>query len=621
MSDYFDNDDVVKEYDSKIFKRILAYIRPYKKLLFFTFAALAVSTIGELLVPVLEQRIIDDAILAKYITLNLETLEHAEASLSDEATRAVAQIQNARGARQAGNYLFVLQDQRLRVSGTVERELHRAGVLEEEQWYLFPNKNDILHIIPADFELLRGEHYDAIRVNDLAKLPKDHVKLIRKGDLSRIFNVVLFLLFALIFVFFATFVQNFCSALIGQRVMKDIRLDLFKKTISQSTSFLSRHPVGRIVTRLSGDVETINEFFTSFMVALLKDIVLMAGVLITLFVLSPSLALVIAALLPPVIICTSISRKKARDAFRRQRTAQSDVMSYLAERIAGLQIVQLFSREKKSSAEFAVRNKELLDANISEINVFATFRPIVEFLATLTTATVIAVGSNLVLDLSLSVGVLIAFINLIAMFYAPIMDISEKYTILQSAMAGGERVFTLLDTNDVIPNNGTQKIPKPVKGNIDFIDVHFSYKQGGEILKGLNFNVADGQTAAIVGYTGAGKTTIINVLSRLWDIDSGEIMLNGVNIKNIPLADLRTAILPVLQDVFLFSGTVADNIAMGLDLSFDEITAAAKAVHAHEFIENLPQGYQTILSEGAANISSGQRQLLSFARVIAHNPA
>jgi ATP-binding cassette subfamily B protein len=405
-----------------------------------------------------------------------------------------------------------------------------------------------------------------------------------------------------------------------QRVMKDMRLGLFRKTVSQSTAFLSRHPVGRIVTRLTGDVETMEEFFTTVLVAFLKDLSIMTGTLVTLFILSPRMALTVVVTLPPVLVLTLISRVKARDAFRKQRTASSKVYAYLAERLAGIQVVQLFRQEKKSSREFAGRNRELLDANLGEMYVFATFRPIVDWLSTFTAAVVIVMGSKLVLSLSLSLGVLIAFINLVQMFFAPVMDIAEKYTLLQSAMAGGERVFKLMDTEEHIPDTGTHSIQGMVRGHVEFDNVRFAYKQGEDVLKGLKFAIKPGEMAAIVGYTGAGKTTIINVLARLWDIDSGEIRLDGIPIKNIPLPELRRSALPVLQDVFLFSGTVEENISLGLGLTQEEIIEAARAVHAHEFISRLPGAYKTVLSEGAANISSGQRQLISFARVIAHNP-
>lgn len=622
MDEYFNNEEIVKDYDHVIFKRIISYIKPYRALVAITFLALTVSTIGELMVPVFQQRLIDRAILSKYLSVNLLALQNAEASLSEEAHKSISFIKNLKDAVRLDDYLFVPLDQNMRISGKSEKELRGKNIIEGDSWYVFVNNKEVTEKIKQTVNIITGKNkYAAVKIDDLNNLPKDIVKDIRKADLNLITRVITLLFFALIFVFFATFVQTWSASLVGQNVMKDIRLDLYKKTLNQSTDFLSRNHVGSIVTRLTGDVETINEFFTSFVVALLKDLSVMSGVLITLFVLSPRMTCVVLACLPPVIICTAVSRVKARDAFRRQRIASSSVTAYISERLSGLQIVQLFRREDVSKKEFGVRNKELLDANISEIKVFATFRPIVEFIATLTTAAIITVGGMLLLNLTLSIGVLIAFINLIAMFYAPVMDISEKYTILQSAMAGGERVFNLLDTTEIIPGNGRIETGNEVKGNIEFNDVHFSYKSGEEVLKGLDFTVHSGEKAAIVGFTGAGKTTVVNVLSRLWDIDKGEIKLDGVNIKDIPLSNLRKIVLPVLQDVFLFSGTITENITLGLNLTEEEIRAAARTVQADIFIEKLPNGYNTILSEGATNISGGQRQLLSFARVIAHNPA
>jgi ATP-binding cassette subfamily B protein len=500
---YFETDDITKEYDNRLMRRIMSYLKPYKKMVIITLSALVISTLGELYIPVLLQKIIDDAILQKNITF-----------------------------------------------------------------------------------LARG--------------------------------CVLYLII-LVFVFGFTFLQTWASNLMTQGVMKDMRLGLFKKTLSQSTGYLSRHPVGRIVTRLTSDVQTMDEFFTTVLVAFLKDITIMAGTIATMFYLSPKMAIVVLITLPPVLVVTLISRVKARDAFRRQRTASSKVYAYLAERLAGMQVVQLFRQEKKSLKEFTQGNQELLDANLGEMYVFATFRPMVEWLSIFTMAIVIVIGSKMALSLSMSLGVLIAFINLVQMFFHPVTDIAEKYTMLQSAMAGGEKVFKLMDTDEQIPDNGTTEV-KSARGHIEFDNVQFAYKAGEDVLKGLTFSVKPGEMAAIVGYTGAGKTTIINVLARLWDIDSGEIRLDGIPIKNIPIEQLRRCIMPVTQDVNLFSGTIEENISLGLELSQEEIIEAAKTVHAHEFISALPDGYKTELSEKATNISTGQRQLISFARVIAHNP-
>jgi len=625
MADYFETDTITKEYDGKLVRRILSYLQPYRLLVVLTLAALAVSTIGELYIPVLQQRIIDGSVLARFMAFNGEGMRRQDLS---EPARSICEEFAARPETiTLGDVLFVPQNQRTVMPGRVERELRDKGILEDGYWYAFSYQTDnaaIRALVNQHGALfLRTEDDDAItraaiKMTDLYSLPPQEIAVIRGGDITRVIRGGIVFLIALVLIFVFTFSQTWTANLISQRVMKDMRLGLFKKTLSQSTAFLSRHPVGRIVTRLTGDIETIDVFFVTVLTAFLKDLSVMLGVLVTLFVLSPKLAICVIATLPPVLALTLISRVKARDAFRRQRTASSKVYAYLAERLAGIQVVQLFRREEKSSGEFAERNRELFDANLDEMYVFATFRPIVEWFATFTAAVVIVVGSKMILSLSVSLGVLIAFVNLVQMFYSPVTDIAEKYTLLQSAMAGGEKVFKLMDTDEHIPDEGTKSAA--LRGHVIFDNVRFAYKKGEDVLRGLSFAVQPGEMAAIVGYTGAGKTTIINVLSRLWDVDSGEIRLDGVPVKNISLDELRRAVLPVLQDVFLFSGTVADNISLGLDLSREQIIEAAQAVHAHEFISRLPNGYDTILSEGATNISSGQRQLISFARVIAHNP-
>ncbi|MHB9292187.1 ATP-binding cassette, subfamily B, multidrug efflux pump [Hollandina sp. SP2] len=624
MSDYFETEDVVKGYDRHITARILSYVKPYRFLVFCTLLALGLSTLGELAIPVIQQRVIDEAILARFLLIRGDVLAQAGLTLpqgtADALERALAHPQRI----WIGEQCLVPLGKDRRIAGRDEILLREKGIIGDGEWYAFSYiPGDVAYEVATAHEdlFLIGAQGGAIQVQDIASLEAAEIAALRKRDIGYIIHAALVLLGILATVLGFTFIQTWTAALIGQQVMKDLRLALFQKTASQSTAFLSRHPVGRLVTRLTGDVETINEFFTSVLVAFLKDLCSMLGVLGTLFFLSPTLALVVLATLPPVMVLTAMSRFRARDAFRRQRTASSRVNAYLSERLAGVQVVQLFRGEAKSIREFSRRNHELMQANLGEMYVFATFRPLVEWFSILTVAVVIAVGSNLALHLSLSLGVLIAFINLVGMFYAPVMDIAEKYTLLQSAMAGGERVFTLLDTEERIPNEGKHLAAGMIRGRLSFEDVHFAYKPGEEVLRGLSFTIQPGEMAAIVGYTGAGKTTIINVLTRLWDIDSGCIRLDGIPLQEIPLEVLRASALPVLQEVFLFSGTVAENISLGLPLSEALIVDAAKAVHAHDFISRLPQGYHTVLSEGATNISSGQRQLISFARVIAHNPA
>ena len=638
MADFFDTEEVVKEYDSKIAGRILSYIKPYKVLIAVTAITLILSTLGELLVPLLQQKVIDNFIIVKFHAINLDSpeLRQAEGEYpglephSIEAINLLLAGNNTikTGSGTEGSRLFIPVGRETRISSGAERELREKGVLDAGDWYAFRFNpgSDAEQVVKNRLGMfLAGENSAAVLKKDLYTLPLKEITAVRSQDISMIVRIAVSLFFILCLVFLFTYIQTWGASLVSQRVMKDIRLQLFKKTLYQSTAFLSRHPVGRIVTRLTGDVETIDEFFTTVLVSFLKDISVMIGVLIALFLLSPRLALAAIITMPPVLVLSAISRVKARDAFRRQRIASSRVNSYLSERLSGVQVVQLFLGEKKSKREFSARNHELLRAKLGEMYVFAVFRPMVELFSTITTAAIIVVGAVMVLDLSLSLGMLVAFIHLIGMFYSPVMDIAEKYTLLQSAMAGGERVFQLLDTDEGITDSGKRPMEGMVRGHIEFEDVRFSYLKetdgAEEVLRGLTFSVKPGEMAAIVGYTGAGKTTITNVLSRLWDIDSGEITLDGIPIRDIPLDELRRSCLPVLQDVFLFSGTVADNIRLGLPLSDAEVEEAARVVHAHEFITRLKDGYSTVLSEGATNISSGQRQLISFARVIAHNPA
>lgn len=450
----------------------------------------------------------------------------------------------------------------------------------------------------------------AIDSNILVPSPNIHA-LKMKG-----FIYFLFLFGGLLF----SFIQVYLMAFTGQGVMEDIRLQLYDHTVKQSLRFLGNTPVGSLVSRVTNDVETLNEFFTSVATSVLKDISLIIGVLITIFFLNSHLALITLLTVPPVFIAAGIFRSKARNAYRRVRATVSKVNSFLSEHISGMDIVRMFGRERASRIEFEEHNEKLFKANLSELYVFAFFRPLMNLFTSVTLGVIIYFGGASVLKGSLSLGVLIAFISLVQKFYRPILDFAEKFTILQSAMAGGERVFSLLDQNDTIDDSGLEK-PGEVRGELEFKNVSFSYKPDEPVLKNLSFKVKAGETVALAGYTGAGKTTIASLLTRMWDEYSGEILLDGKNIRSLPLTKLRNSIVPVQQDVFLFSGTVKENIAIGSNLKDHEIEAAARLAHAHSFIEKLPEKYNFVLNEGATNISTGERQLISFARVIAQNPS
>jgi len=427
--------------------------------------------------------------------------------------------------------------------------------------------------------------------------------------------------FLLLAVLLFSFVQVYLLAFTGQMVMKDIRVSLYNHIIRQSLNFMSKTPVGSLVSRVTNDVETLNEFFTSVAASVLKDFSLIIGVLVTIFFLNTRLALITALSLPPVFIAAAVFRAKARNAYRRVRSSVARVNAFLSEHIMGMEIVQMFGREESTGKAFGIENEVLLKAQLLELYVFAFFRPLMNLFTSVTVGVVIYFGSSRVQEGALSLGVLIAFLSLVQKFYRPVLDFAEKFTILQSAMAGGERVFSLMEESEIIEDTGKGKSWEPGRGKIEFKNVSFSYKQGEPVLKNLSFTVYPGETAAIAGYTGAGKTTIANLLTRMWEIDEGEICIDGVNIQDIPLEDLRKGVIPVQQDVFLFAESIEENVRAGLDLTEEQTAQAARAAQAAGFIEKLPGKYRFDLSENAANISTGQRQLLSFARVLARNPA
>ncbi len=614
MSSYFETDDILKSYDAVLMRRLLKYLRPYLAVFLLSLAALLASSAGELALPVIVQRTVDSYILPYHRGLAVDSLPPALRSKLGrlDPTLRIGDLQFLPSSKLGG--LSGLDKQRLRQQGILREDnfLVLRGYLRSEaarrvvtgRPSLFRTAGDVAVITEQDFRGLGAAERRAVRAGDFRGLG--------------VAAVWFFLVLAGVLLF--TFAQTYLQAYVGQMIMKDLRSETFDHTVGLSLRYLDSQPVGRLVNRITNDVETINELFTSVLPSLLKDFVMMAGVLAALALLSPRLALFTLATLPPVLVLTLLFRNRAREVFRRVRLTVSKLNGFLAEHLSGMRIVQLFVRERYSLGQFRQRNDQLLAANLGEMYVFATFRPLVDLFATTSLAVIVYFGGWFVLRDLVSLGTLIAFLNLIRMFYEPVMDLSEKYNILQSAMAGSERVFGLLDVQARIPEPAAPKALDGVRGAIQFDRVSFAYKEGEPVLRDLSFTVKPGETVAIVGYTGAGKTTITSLLTRLWDIQSGAIRLDGIDIREYPTASLRRRVQSVLQDVFLFSGTIADNVRLGSPIPDEQVRRAVELVRADSFIDRLPGGLQAKLAERGGNLSMGQRQLLSFARVLAHNP-
>jgi len=613
MSDAFEPEDILKGYDAGIMRRLIGYLRSHRVSVALSLLALVAATAGELLLPAIVRSATDEHILPYHTALVVERL--------DAGTRARLAPIDPR--KVAGGLYFAASGRLASLSGREKEDLRRSGVLLEGRYVLIEieGRPEARRVIERNPELFRGGgEIAAIADTDLRKLPREAVRTLRRPDMRGLAAAAGLFLAALVGVYALTFAQINLHAFLGQAVMKEIRTRLFDHTLRLSLRFLDRNPVGRLVSRITNDVETINELFTEVMPRLVHDVFMMAGVMIALFLMSARLGVVALLTLPPALLLTAIFRSRARGAFRAVRTAVSRINAFLSEHISGMRVVQLFVQEARSLEEFRERNNGLLKANLREMYVFAVFRPMVDLLAATSLAVVLYFGGRFLLAETVTLGVLIAFLSLIRMFYQPVMDLSEQYNVLQSAMAGAERVFQLLDTGDAIPQPARPAALERARGAIEFDRVSFAYKEQEPVLRELSFSVKPGETVAIVGTTGAGKTTIASLLTRMWDVQSGTIRLDGIDIRDLPTDVLRKRVQAVLQDVFLFSGTILDNIRLGDDIPIEQVERAVRLVRADTFIGRLPRGMDTPLHERASNLSVGQRQLLSFARVLAHGP-
>lgn len=568
-----------KAYDWKLMKRLLKYARPYWALLTVSILLLIVITGLELLNPYLVKIAIDDHISGY--------------------NRPLVQVPLEAGPIEDGivvdNHIYVLKEEYENTGNYPVR-----SIVQRAEGYYLVDADDP----SSPGELLSQEDYGAFRSRDIEGLDR----------VAKLFAAVILLTFLLSYL--QIYILNYTS----QKIIFNIREDLFNHLQSLAVRYFDNNPIGRLVTRVTNDTETLNEMYTNVLVNLFKDFFMLAGIMIVMIRLNLQLALVSFALIPVILLISIVFRKYIREVYRISRVQLAKINSSLNENISGMRTIQIFKKERKFFENFDSINRDYLNIQKKEVTYFAIFRPSIEVIRSLGIALLVYYGGGNVVSGSIQFGVLFVFINYLQKFYEPIMDLTEKYNILQSAMASSERIFKILDTDMRIEDPHTPARIEHFKGEIEFRNVWFAYNDEDWVLKNISFKIKRGESVAIVGATGAGKTSIINLLTRFYDIQKGEILLDGVNIRSLDKNTLRQKIGVVLQDVFIFTGNIRDNIRLNKDISDDKVIEIAKHVNAHRFISRLPQGYDEPVMERGSTLSSGERQLMAFARTLVYDP-
>lgn len=613
---YMEEGKLGKPYDLKLMARLGKYLRPYWALMALSLFFVLIMAGLDLFIPYLTKEAID-----RYIVVSAREIVLKEDGSSEEHHFRSRYGQVLIPKKEKGK--FILPPDELRAMDRKEMALYqKSGLLAENRYYLFiPQKQeeeDILKRYPSSFEK-SGSHW-FISFERMRELRKEDLLVLRGRDVEGVFRIALLVVFILILSFGFSFSQVYAMEVAGQKMMHDLRMKVFSHLQDLPLSFFDKNPIGRLVTRLTNDIQNVHEMFTSVLIHLIKDVLLLIGIIILLLHLNRELAFVSFSVIPMILATTLFFSHQARDAFREIRLKIAQMNSFFNENFSGIKVVQLFRRERENSRRFAKVNEGYYLANMRQISIYAFFVPLVEILSSGAIGLLLWYGGGKVIQEIITLGALVAFLSYIRMFFQPIRDLSEKYNILQSAMASLERIFSLLDED---PKKLKPLFPKKeeIKGNIEFHHVSFSYNGEDKVLDDVSFSVKEGETVAIVGATGAGKTSLLHLFERFYELEEGAIFLDGIDIRERDLSHLRSHIGLVMQDTFLFAGDIEENIRLR-DGEMDEenMREMARVVNAEKFIRRLPNGYRTKVGEGGETLSAGEKQLLAFARALSINP-
>lgn len=592
-----DNHEMEYHYEGNVFTRLFAYLKPYKLQMTLALVLVLLVTAFDLAKPML---------IGQAIDLYIEGYDHGYA-ITDEKTDIYFE----------GDYL---------TSDLTNASKYSRIVAYENDYYYFKdlNKQSFDDLGKQTSQAVQGTlQGDMLTIDTYQgqRLNQSDLKILRQSDLKGLIHIGFQYILLLAFTFIGAFGQTWILQLTGQNIIYTIREQLFHHIHQLPLSYHDEHPVGSTVTRVTNDVESLHEMYANILVRLFRNVVKVIGFAVVMITIQPTLAFFTFALIPVIVLITIYFRTLSRKIHRIIRAKISALNTFLSENISGMKLIQLFANEEVKFEEFKANSQALYNSAIKQIMVFSVFRPLVYMIAQMATAFVLYMGSKNVFEGVLSVGTFYVFINYISNFYEPIQELAEQFTTLQNALASAEKIFTVLDEKNLIQIKENPEAMGEVKGKIEFKHVWFAYKGDEYVLKDVSFVIQPGQKVAFVGATGAGKSSILNLVGRYYDIQKGQILIDDHDIRDLTTDEIRSAIGQVQQDVFVFTGDISSNITLNNEeITQAQVEAASKFVNADHFIKQLPHQYHEKVSERGATLSAGQRQLLSFARTLAFDP-
>ncbi|MHC4660835.1 MAG: ABC transporter ATP-binding protein [Planctomycetota bacterium] len=582
---FHEEQELGRMYDIRYVKRLWIYAKPFRKLLLFSLILLLFMSCIDLALPIMQKFAMDGAIAT------------GSGARGDWYSRMFSNTDDDAAPVAVEEFRKSPPDFNLRQSW-VPRDEKELEILQ--RWHILKSLSDNPENIKKISSKLAAE---------------------REGRLGLLYIIAVIFFVSVVVQIFFRVANVLTMEFAGQGIMMNLRMHIFKHCERLPLTFFDNNPTGRLVTRATNDVQAVYEAFNAVVVQSAADVFRFAGIVAAMFILSWQLTAVLFTTIPVIIVISLIFRVLHRKAFRRVRQTLARINAFLAENFSGIRVVKMFQREKENLDRFDGINGKYYSANMTQLVVASIFQPIMALVRVTAMGLLVWYGGGQFVQGHIDRGTLIAFIWYIEMFYAPIIDLSAKYNILQSAIAAGERIFLLLDEKPTITSPDKPFVPQAFRGKVEFRNVTFEYKPDEPVLRDVSFTIEPGQTFALVGATGAGKTTITNLVSRFYDVQNGAVLVDDVDVKEWDMHELRTRIATVMQDVFIFSGTIADNIRLGQkSISDEEVETAARITNSDGFIEQLPGEYNHTVYERGQNFSTGQRQLLSFTRALAFDP-